>query len=802
MIRDLQLAFRRLARSPGFSAVVVSTLALGIGATSAIFSIVDGVLLRPLDYPEPQRMVTLWSFSLRRQHTYQVSGPDFRDWQARSRSYAALARFAPDEATVVTGGDAETVGLAHVSAEFFAAMGVAPRAGRPFSGEELRTGAAVVVSDAFARRRFSGQAERALGAPLRSGGHTFSIVGVMPPGFAFPRRTEVWVPIDTVVPASPSRTAHNYQAVGRLRPEVSLTQAQAELDGIAAALAREHPEANRGKGARVVPLHDLLVGDHRTTLWILLGAVGLVLLIACANITNLLLARGARRTHELSVRMALGAGRGRIARELLAESLLLAAAGGAAGALVASWGLDLLLALAPPGIPRLEQVAVDRWALLFTGAVTVAVCLLIGVFPAAQAARLQLVPSLHAGGRGLSVTRGRLRAALVVGQLAVSLVLLASAGLLMRSLERLAAVDPGYRLEKLLVLEADYPATTDQTAQQRAAFFQELTRRAAALPGVSAASFGHSLPLDPASSNGSYDVEGRAPLAFSESAGRSAIFRLVGAGYFSTLGVPVRAGREIDGRDVPGAPPSLVINETMARALVSWPAQSPIGLRVRFGWYQGTQQWLTIVGVVADTRQQSLGAPIGQELYVPAAQHPRLQPRKLFVRTAGAPLALADDLRRAATALQPEMPVSFSTAELLVRESLAAPRFRALLIGLFAAAALLLAVLGMAGVMGYLVTERRTEIGIRMAIGATGGRIVREILARSLRLAVLGSSLGLAGALAAARVWRGLLYGVSATEPSILVAVSVLLILAALAAAVWPALRASRESPLTALRAQ
>jgi putative ABC transport system permease protein len=800
MFMDLRLALRRLVRSPGFSAVVVLTLALGIGATTAIFSLVEAVLLRPLDYPEPQRIVTLWSFSMRRQQTYKVSGPDFRDWQTRSRSFSTLARYAPDQSAVMAGGLAETVGVAHVSAGFFEALGVGPRLGRPFSDEELRTGSAVVVGDAFARRHFSGQPERALGAPLRSGGYTFTIVAVMPPGFAFPARAEVWAPIDTVAPASPARTAHNYHVLGRLRPEVSLAQAQAEMDGIAAALAREYPDANGNKGARVIALSDLLVGEHRTTLWILLGAVGLVLLIACANIANLLLARGARRSHEMAVRVALGAGRGRIARQLLAESVLLAAAGGAAGVLVAGWGLDALLALAPPGIPRLEQVSVDRWALLFSGAVTVAVCLLIGAFPVAQAVRLRLVSALHAGGRSVSVARGRLRSALVVAQLAISLVLLASAGLLMRSLDRLVSVDPGYRLEKLLVMEADFTAGTEETARRRAAFFQELQRRAAVLPGVTAASYGHALPLDRASSNGSYEIEGRPRLAFSESGRRSAIFRLVGAGYFSTLGIPVRAGREIDSRDVPGAPATVLINETMARALVAWPSESPLGLRIRFGWYKGTMEWLTIAGVVADTRQQSLAAPITQELYVPAAQHPRLAPRKLFARTAGEPLALADSLRRAARAFDAEVPVSFSTADLLVRDSLAAPRFRALLIGLFAAVALLLAVVGMVGVMAYVVAERRTEIGIRMAIGATSAGILREFLARSLRLTLLGLALGLAGALAAARLLRGLLYGVSASDPSTLALVSALLVTAALAAAAWPALRASRESPLTALR--
>jgi putative ABC transport system permease protein len=800
MLSDLRLAARRLIRSPGFTAVVALTLALGIGATTAIFTLVDAVLLRPLDYPEPGRIVTLWSFSQRAHRPYQVSGPDYQDWRAQSRSFAGMARYARDEGVVVVGTTGETVGTTDVSAGFFEVMGVEPRAGRRFSDEELRTGAAVVVGDAFARRHFAGDPERALGAGLRSGGHSTTIVAVMPPGFEFPGHTEVWSPIDTVVPPSTARTAHNYQVVARLRPGVALAQAQAEMDGIAAGLARAYPAEDGNKGARLIPLHELVVGDYRTTLWILLGAVGLVLLIACANVANLLLARGARRSHELAVRAALGAGRARIGRQLLAESLLLAVAGGVGGVLAAHWGLDLLLALAPRGIPRLAHLAVDRSVLLFTGAVTVVVCLLIGLVPALQGARAALVPALAGGGRALSSPRGTLRAALVVGQLAISLVLLASAGLLVRSLQRLSGVDPGYRLDKLLVMEADSTATSLASARQAAAFFAELRRQTAALPGVTAVSYGHSLPLDSAPSNGSYDLEGTAPLPFSESARRSAIFRLVGPGYFSTLGVPVRAGREIDGRDVPGAPLAVVVNETMARALGAWPAESPLGRRIRFGWYRGTADWLTIVGVVADTRQEALAAPIAQELYIPAVQHPRLPARKLFARTAADPLLLAESVRRIARALDPEVPVKLATAELLVHESLAAPRFRALLIGLFAAVALLLAVMGMAGVMAYVVTERRREIGIRMAVGASAGRILRQFLARALRLALLGGALGLAGALAASRLLGGLLYGVSATDAPTLALVSAVLVLAALAAAAWPAVRAARASPMVALQ--
>jgi putative ABC transport system permease protein len=802
MLRDLRHATRQLVRAPGFSAVVILTLGLGIGATTALFTLVDAVLLRPLALPRPDRIVTLWNVPWKGGPRSKVSGPDHRDLAGASRSLARTATYRTGGTEAVAiGAGAENVVAAAVSGDLFELLGVSPRAGRGFSDDEREAGGVAVIGDDLLRRSFGGDAARAIGATLKMVGRPFTIVGVMPPGFGFPDRTEVWIPVDTTFAASSSRGSHNYFVLGRLRDGVSLAQAQAEVDGIAGRLALQYPDTNSHSRMEVIPLHQVMVSEYRATLWLVLGAVGLVLLIACANVANLLLARGARRGHEIAVRATLGAGRARIVRQLLAESLLLAVAGGLAGVLAAHWGTDALVALSPRGMPGLERVAVDGRALLFAATVSLAVCLLIGLLPALQATRLDLRAALQVSGRGIAGGRGRLRGALVITQLAVSLVLLVGAGLLLRSLRQLAAVDPGYRAENLLVLQANYPGVTEEDGRRALAFFAEVARRASALPGVSAVSAVDSLPIGWVNSNGAYWIEGR------HDPGRgnprtNALFRAVGPRYFSLLGVPVRAGREIDPRDTADSPPVAVINQAMARA--SWPGESPLGHRIRTGWVGSTMaRWMTIVGVVDDVRQVSLDRPVGPELYVAAAQHPvtalNLQ---LVARTSLPPLALADSVRRIAAALDQEVPVKMTTAERIVSATLAPHRFRTLLLSLFAAAALLLAVVGVAGVMACLVAERRAEIGVRIALGADERRILRHFLARALRLALLGLALGIPGALAGARLLQGLLFGVGAADPATLTGVGALLVLAALAAAAWPAWQASRTSPMTILRSE
>jgi putative ABC transport system permease protein len=801
-------ALRILAKAPGFTAVAVLMLALGIGATTALFSVVHAVLLRPLAYHDSDRIVKVSSQNQQRGHLYAVSGPDYRDWREQSTVFVAFAKYQFTETAVVTTRAAEKLTAAMVSADFFPALDVVPLAGRFFNAGEMRAGGMAVVGEAFARRHHAGDPARALGTDVKLWGRTFRIVGVAPAWCTFPGRAEVWLPVDTVFPESAERTAHNYQVIARLRPDVSLREAQTEMDGIAARLARQFPDSNTNKGIRLVPLQETLVGGHRATLWSMLAAEGLVLLIACANIANLLLARGARRMPEMALRAALGASRGRIVRHLLAESLVLAGLGAAAGVLVAVWGLDALLALAPAGIPRLEEVSIDGWALGFAGGVSLLVCLLTGLFPALHATRPDLKSALHASGRGVTGTRGRLRSALVVAQLAISLVLLTSAGLLLRSFQRLTSIDPGYRTEQMLVMEASYPAVGEVDAPRALAFYEEFSRRAAALPGIGAVSYTDSLPIDALGANGNYFIENRPKPSRAEIARQHAIWRIAGPDYFSALGIPVRAGREFTARDTMQSTRTVVINESLARA--SWPGEDPLGRRIMIGLYSGSE-WLTIVGVVADTRQGSLDRSIKQELYVPAPQHPTLATEmKIVARvqsgTNGArgvdPLTFAGDFRRLAQELNPEVPVHFTTAELLVANTLATPRFRTLLLALFAGVALLIAAVGLYSVLAYTVTQRTSEIGLRMALGAQRHQVFALILRGGAMLVALGLTLGLGLAAVTSRLIQAFLFKVPPLDPVVYGIMAALFAAIAAIACVLPARRATRVDPMAALRAE
>jgi putative ABC transport system permease protein len=801
-------ALRQLAKSPGFTAVVVLLLALGIGATTALFSVVNAVLLRPLAYREPDRIVRVSSLNQQRGSLYAVSGPDYRDWRGQSTSFVAFAKYQFSEAAVVTASAAEKLGAAMVSTDFFRALDVTPVAGRFFHAEEMVTGGVAVVGEAFSRRHYAGDPTRALGTDVKLWGRTFRIVGVVPAWCALPESAEIWLPVDTVFSESMERSAHNYRVVARLRPEVSLGAAQTEMDGIAARIAQQFPDTNTNKGVRLVPLREGLVAGHRATLWTMLGAVSLVLLIACANIANLLLARGARRTHEMAVRAALGASRARIVRQLLAESLVLASLGGAAGVLVAIWGLDVLLALAPVGIPRLDEVSIDRWALAFAGGVSLIVCLLTGLFPALQATRTDLKTALHASGRGVTGTRGRLRSALVVAQLAISLVLLTSAGLLLRSFQRLTSIDPGYRTDQVLVMEASYPAAGEVDARRALAFYDEFSRRAAALPGIGPVSSTGSLPIDVLGANGSYFIENRPSPSRAEIAKQNAIWRIVGADYFSTLGITVLAGREITARDTAQSTRTVVINESLARA--AWPGEDPLGHRIKIGW-DSAGEWMTIVGVVADTRQGSLDRTIKQELYVPATQHPkiatdmkviaRVRPNASVERAVD-PLTFAAGFRRLAQELDPEVPVRFTTAELLVANTLATPRFRTLVLALFAGVALLIAAVGLYSVLAYAVAQRTAEIGLRMALGAQRHHVLGLILRGGATLVALGLALGLGLAAATSRLMQAFLFQVPPIDLAVYSTVAAIFAGIALIACLLPAHRAVRVDPISALRAE
>jgi predicted permease len=795
----MKIAFRRLLKSPGFTLVAVLTLALGIGSTTAIFSVVDAVLLRPLGLAEPERILTFWSHNTVRGTRYNVSGPDFDDWRAQSRSFDFLARYQVGDTGVVVGDTAEKVNAAFVSADFLPALGLTPLFGRAFNDSETRGGGAALVSLGFARRHFQ-EPERALGATLHVLGRPEQIVGVMPDTTDFPARCEVWLPIDGLFPPIAVRSAHNYRALGRLKPGVTLEQAQLELRGIARRLEQQYPDSNTHKGAELLPLQSYLVRNHRATLWIIFGAVGLVLLIACANVANLLLARGLARTREVAICAALGAAPGRIIRILLTESLLLSGLAGALGLLLATAGIRAIVALAPAGVPHLAEVGLDGRALGFATAVSLVVCLVAGLVPAIHSARTDLKIALQAGGRSVVSGAGRLRGALVVTQFALSVMLLTGAGLLLRSFEKLLAVDPGYRPTSVLVMTAEFPASNAAEFERGAAFYRDFLREASALPGVSSVSATQGLPIDEGSNNGTYRIQGRPDPAPGD-ATQNAQWRLVGPHYFSTLGIRVIRGREFDERDQPTTEHGVIINETMARA--AWPNADPLGQRLRIGWNEETARGLTVIGVVADTKQGTLDTLVRQELTVAMTQFPPLATEmKIVARTVVKPETLSAPFRALAQRLNPSVPVSFTTADLLISDTLTAPRFRTLLLSVFALVALVLALVGVAGVMACVVAERRSEIGIRMAIGARPQDMVRHFLLHGLRLAALGLAIGLAGALLGARLLQGFLFDVSTSDPLILAAVGSLLFLAALIASALPAWRASRIDPLIALRSE
>jgi predicted permease len=799
----MKFAFRQLAKSPGFTFGAVVTLALGIGATTAIFSVVNTVLLRPLEYAEPNRIVTAWSLNLKTGHRYNVSGPDFRDWHDQSRSFAAISTFASgDLSTQLDDHTAEKNKVAAIGADFFTALGVRPLVGRVFTAEESHSAALAIVGETFARRHFPGDPAAVLGRTLRVRGKPLEIIGVIPARIAYPDQAEVWTPSHTIFFESPYRSGHNYRVIARLAPGVALSQAQAELDGIAARLAQQHPDSNTNKGARLLPLHDLLVSRYRSTLWIMFGAVGLVLCIACANVANLLLARGLGRAHEMALRAALGASRSRIVRQLLTESLALALLGGGLGVVIAKLGLGAFLALAPAGLPRIEEIGLDGGTLAFALLASLAVCVATGLVPAFHASHVNLNHALRASGRGLVAGRSSLRSALVVAQLGLSLVLLTGAGLLLRSFQLLNAVDPGYRPEKLLVMEANFPAEGKEGAERAVAFYADFAREAATLPGVAAVSYAPALPVDAGgpTSGGLHLIEGRPKPAPADMAHSSSSWRVVGPDYFSALGIAVRAGRALDARDTAHAPLTAVINESLARA--HWPDASPLGHRIWIGW-DSVDKWFTIVGVVADTKSGSLDAPSRKEVYVPVAQHSSLAASmKVFARTALPPAGLAESFRQIARRLNPAVPVKFTTGELILADTLTTQRFRSLLIGIFAGVALLLAAIGLYSVLAYGVVQRTAEIGVRMALGAQRGQVLALIMRGGFKLVILGLLAGGVASLALSRLLTSFLFGVQPLDPLVYGGVAALFAGIAAFACWLPARRATQVDPMAALRAE
>jgi putative ABC transport system permease protein len=676
---ELKFALRSLRNRPAFALLAVAILALGIGANTAIFSVVNSVLLRPLDYRDPDRLVMVGaSWNGRKATIGQVTESDFDDLHAQATVFESLAAFnggGTEGSSVIVRNSADFASVCRVSEEFFRAMGVNAAAGRLFTPEEYRYGAPdlAVISDAFWKRRFAGDPQ-AVGDQLRAYGRVFTVIGVLPPGFSFPDKTDIW--LGATEEKNTSRTASNWRAVGRLRSGIGLPQAQAELDTVGERLAAAYPISNRTKRFRAMPVREEMVSDVRTTLLLLLGSVALVLLIACANMANLLLARATGRHRELAVRAALGAGRARIARQLLVESSVIALLGGGGGLLLAVWGVEALVRLAPPNLPRLEEISVDGWVLAFTLAISLGASLMFGLAPALQASRVDLNEMLKQGGRGtIGSAGGQLRGALVVAEIAISMVLLVGAGLLIRSFDRLTRIELGFRPDHLLVMQTSMPAATIEAARRSNAVYGDVARQLATTPGLISASAALGLPGAPPRSNGGYWREHTSGFDQLGMAVPQANFFVIMPDYFRTLIVAMRSGRDFSDRDNVDAPLTAIVNEALVRR--SFPGENPIGQRIRCGL--DNPGYMTIVGVVADFRTSDPAQPTRPAIYMPYLQHPRFATRMTFVaRTAGEPLALAETVRRAVRQVNPDLPAAdHSAGSAIGRGGLAAFPFAA-----------------------------------------------------------------------------------------------------------------------------
>jgi predicted permease len=802
LVQDLRFALRSLVRRPGFALTAIVTLALGIGSTSAIFSVVNAVILRPLPFERADRIVSvrnLWTKTGLRSAT--VSAPDFDDWKAQSRSFQAMAYYTGGETSVTMGPAADYVSVFRITPGFFEALGAHAAMGRLLSGDEQKAGGppAVVITDAFWRARFNAD-PKALGATVKFSDRIFTITGVLERGIRFPAKADIYVPF-WIRPATTSRSAHNYRVIARLQDGVSIDQARVELTTIAARLETQYPASNAGKLTDIVTLQEQLVGGTRATLYTLLGAVALVLLIACANVANLQLSRATSRNREMVVRAAVGAARGRLVRQLLTESAVLGFASALLGAWLARLGMLGLVALAPANLPRLDEIRVDNAALLFAVAVALFSSVLFGLAPALQASRVELVDGLRQGGKGSSIGArgGWARNAFVVAEIALAVVLVAGAGLLARSLVALSVVDMGFQPERLLVLSTTVPVRTSDDAPRATAFYRDLLTELRAIPGVTAVGGVTGLPTAVVS-NGGYVVEGGPSFDQVGVRATQAVFTVVTPDYFRTMGVPVKAGRDFNDGDRRGATMVVVINESLARA--SFPGKDPIGLRLQCGL--DVLDFMTIVGVVGDVRTWGPNLPAQAEIYMPYEQHPGpATTLRIVARTATAdPLALTDTMRRKISARNPDVPVKASTMESTLDTASAAPRFQTFLLVVFAGVALVLALAGVYGVMAYTVSQRVPELGVRIALGATPEDIRALIFGQGAKLAGAGLLIGVALALLSGKLLQGLLFNVTARDPLILGAVTVAVAVAVMAACYIPMRRAVRVDPMVALRVE
>lgn len=796
--QDLRQSLRLIALHPGFSAIVVITLALGIGASTAIFSLVEQVLLRPLPFPDPERLVKIWEVDPASGQDRMWASPDnFLDWRRQSGdAFRDIAAYQDGiNVNLSDAGQPERVQASAVSGSFFSVLGVPALSGRTILPQDQDAGERVVVlSDGLWKRRY-GADPGVVGKPLRISGNSYLVLGVMPPHFRFPADSELWVLLSGER-WKQGRDAHFLDVVGRLRPATSVEQSQRAMDLVATRLAAQYPETNRGWGITVLPLHRELVGNVRPALLVLLGAVVLVLLIACANVANLKLARSAAREPEIAVRVALGASRPRLFRQLLVESVMLSGIAGIAGLLLAVAGLRALEALSPVEIPHHEETALDLRLLAIAILVSLLTGLLFGLIPALQGSRpgLETLRMGRSGGVGGPSGR-RWRNVLVIVEVCLSLVLLIGAGLLIRSFLRLTAVDPGFDARNALIVRMALPSAKYSELPQVTAFYRNLLDRLRRIPRVQAVGASNALPVTDEAQGTSFAIEGRSDLPSEQ---LLANFIQVTPGYFESLGASLVAGRDFDGRDRQGSPPVVIVNQALARQF--WPGGQAPGKRIEIDL--GEPKWYEIIGVVNDIREQGLDVEQRPAFYLSTEQHP-YRTMAILLRTDSDPLALTPSVRQAVLELDRELPLfGIQTLEEHVAKAASRQRFSMLLVGLFATVALILAALGIYSVMAYMVARRSHEIGIRMALGARPIEIVKLVVVQGLVLAALGVTAGLLAAFGLTRTLSGLLFGVAATDLATFVAVPLLLLLVALAAAYLPAQRATRLSPSIALKTE
>jgi putative ABC transport system permease protein len=782
MANELLQSLRGVRRNPGFALLSIVTLALGIGISTAVFSVVNGVLLEPLQFPEPARIVRVNTRTIDYPNGSKMTGGDFLDVRAQNKVFDAISVYSGGEMGVQFRDRAEFTGIFWVNPEFFAVFGQTPTA---------FTDASAVVSEGFAARNF-GDPQRALGQSIRVEDRVYEISSVLK-GARFPANAEIWLP-EPYRPGNYNRSSYNYRAVAKLKTGVSIDQAQANLDSIAAQLAAAFPKTNHDKTFAPVPLREQLTGSIQSTLYLLLGAVLLVLLIACANVSNLLLARATVRAREFAVRAALGASRGVIVRMLALESITLAALGGVLGIVLAYWGTQALLHFAPADLPRANEIHLDYAVLGFAMGLSLLSAMLFGVLPAMQASRVEFSSRGVLGGGS-----HRLRNCLVMAEIALSFVLATGAGLFFRSFLALNAVDMGFRQDNVLVMYAHAPAKDlSQYVNVAHSFVDKLLPSLRAMPGVKATAAVMGLPTGQYGSNGSYAVVGKQTIREGEKLPESN-WALTSPEYFAAMHIPLLGGRDFTAQDRYGSPGVVIVSESAVRQ--SLQGEDPIGRQLMCGLDEATMKPMTIVGVVGDVRQSSPGSPPQPTLYMPMEQHPyHSNELQVIVRTESAPSAMTAVVRKAAYDLNPEMAVKFTTMEEMVSDSIAAPRFRTFLASTFALLALLMAMAGIYGVMSYVVTQRTSELGLRMALGAARGDVLGLVLSRAGVLAAGGLAIGAGLSLAVSRLIGAMLFGLKATDPATYAMVLLSVGGIAILAAAGPAWRASRIDPMVALR--